>query len=63
MEAKRRALIDFAYAGRLPQEIAIALIIHRNTVNNVEKVLNQRHNSYILSMPVLDLPDHVKHVS
>ena len=45
------------------KEIAIALIIHRNTVNNVEKILNQRHNSYIPSVPVLDVPDHVKLVS
>ena len=45
------------------KEIAIALIIHRNTVNHVEKILNQRHNSYTPSMPVLDAPDHVNHVS
>ena len=45
------------------KEIAIALIIHRITVNNVEKILNQRHNSYIPSMPVLDVLDHVKFVS
>ena len=45
------------------KEIAIAMIIHRNTVNNVEKILYKRHNSYIPSMPVLDVPDHVKLVS
>ena len=63
MEAKRRAITDLICAGRLPKEIPIALIIHRNTVNNVEKILNKRHNSYIPSMPVLDVPDHAKHVS
>ena len=63
MEAKRRAIIDLACAGRLPYEVAIALITHRNTVNNVEKIINGRHNSYIPSMPVLDVPGHVKHVS
>ena len=62
MEAKRRAVIDFTCAGRLPYEIAIALIIHRNTINNVENILNKRHNSSIPSMPMLDDPDHVKHV-
>ena len=30
---------------------------------HVEKILNQRHNSYIPSMPVLDVSDHVKLVS
>ena len=45
------------------KEIAIAFIIHRNTVNNVEKVLNLIHNSYVPSMPVLDDPDHLKLVS
>ena len=45
------------------KEITIALIIHGNTVNNVEKILNKGNNSYIPSMPVLDVPDHVKHVS
>ena len=45
------------------KEIAITLIIHRNTVNNVEKILNLRHNSYIHSVPILDVPAHVKHVS
>ena len=29
----------------------------------MEKILNQRHNSYIPSVPVLDVPDHVKLVS
>ena len=63
MEAKRMAIIDLASAGRLPEENAIALITYRNTVNKVEKILNERHNSYIPSMPVLDVPGHVKHVS
>ena len=45
------------------KEIAIALIIHRNSVNNVEKILNLKHNSYIPSVPKLDVPDHVKQVS
>ena len=63
MEAKRRAIIDLTCASRLPREITIALIIHRNAVNNVEKILNQRHNSYTPSVLVLDVPDHVKLVS
>ena len=45
------------------KEIAFALIFHRNTANNVEKILNERHNSYIPSVPVLDVPGHVKQVS
>ena len=63
MEAKRRAIIDLTCADRLPLEIAIALTINRNTVNNVENILNQRHNSYIPFVSVLDVPDHVKLVS
>ena len=63
MEAKRRAIVDLTCAGRLPKGITIALIIHRNTVNNVEKILNKRHNSYTPSVPILDVPDHVRQVS
>ena len=29
----------------------------------MEKILNQRNNSYIPSMPGLNVPDHVKHIS
>ena len=63
MEAKRRTIVDLTCAGRLPWGIATALIIHRNNVNNVEKIVNKRHNSYIPSVPILEVPDHVKHVS
>ena len=42
------------------KEIAIALIIHRNDLNNVEKIQKLRHNSYIPAVPVLDVRDHVK---
>jgi len=38
MEAKRQAIIDLACAGRSTKEIAFALNVHRNTVNNVKKL-------------------------
>ena len=67
MKVKSQAIIDLTSGSRLPEEIPITLIVQRKTIKNVKKmqgeVLNQRNNSYIPSKPVLDVPDHVKHVS
>ena len=41
MEAKRQAIIDLTRAGRSPKEIAFALNVHKNNVNNVKKIYRE----------------------